>query len=106
MSVIMPNGESANVPRPEAAELWSFAFKEWADGDQRRIRNLAIFVLCQFCRWPQPTVAELFGLTQGRVSQLLGEIVDQIGEVYLKQAGVSGSRFREASESSGSTTRS
>lgn len=94
MSVVASSGERVELDHPPTADdVWDHAFNVWArSGDppepnRGRLRNLAILMLYQQ-DWTQPNIAAVFGLTQGRISQLLGEITSSLRVSYVKRAHV------------------
>lgn len=91
MSVVAPSGERAELPRPPTVEdVWLHAFAEWSrDANGRphkgRLRNLAILMLYNES-WTQPDLATVFGVTQGRISQILDEVTSSLRLSYTKHA--------------------
>lgn len=92
MSVVAPSGERVELDHaPTADDVWSHAFDVWARSNGKphvgRLRNLAILMLYQQ-HWTQPHIAAVFGLTQGRISQLLGEVTSALRMSYVKRPHV------------------
>ena len=91
MSVVAPSGERAELPRPPTVEdVWLHAFEEWSRDNRGRrhkgrLRNLAILMLYNH-HWTQPDLAAVFGVTQGRISQILDEVTSSLRVSYTKHA--------------------
>jgi len=85
MSMVDTNGEKVALS-PIGKQLWETLEREWARGDRRKWRRLAIIHLHVYCGWRFDMIARAFGITKGHAVRGFHRTVLELREHFTYSA--------------------
>ena len=83
MSTVNQKNLKVLLPRTGPDVFWQTIFEEYAQGDDRKWRYLAMLALRENSGWPLEHIAKLFNHKTGHVSRCLSRIKEELREVFF-----------------------